>query len=280
MGRIAYVNGRFVAHARARVHIEDRGYQFADGVYEVCAVRGGTLLDEGLHWRRLERSLGELAIELPVTIPALKIIGRELLRRNRVENALLYVQVTRGVAPRDHAFPDARPAIVMTVKPMDHAKTIERAKAGVGVRTMPDLRWKRCDIKSVALLPNVLAKQAARCSGAFEAWLVDEQGCVTEGSSSNAWIVSNDGSIITRHLDHAILPGITRLRLVEIAAERQLKIVERAFTVREAQEAREAFLTSAGTFVMPVVEIDGQKIATGRPGEIASALREAYLGTH
>jgi D-alanine transaminase len=278
MGRIAYVNGRFVPHGQAMVHIEDRGYQFADGVYEVCAIRCGRFLDEDAHWRRLERSLREIAIEMPLAPAAWRLISRELVRRNRVTDALLYLQVTRGVAARDHAFPvSARPAVVMTVKSFDYQKAEERARHGVAIKTMPDLRWRRCDIKSVSLLPNVLAKEAAKRAGAYEAWLTDGDGYVTEGSSSNAWILAPDGQLVTRALDAAILPGITRHVLMKLVAERGLKLEERAFTVEEAKAAREAFITSASAFVLPVVEIDGHAISNGHPGETARTLRRAYL---
>lgn len=277
MGRIAYVNGRFVPHADAFVHIEDRGLQFSDGVYEVCPVRGGRILDEAAHWDRLDRSLKELAIAYPVRRAVLKPIIGELLRRNRVIDDMIYLQITRGVAPRDHAFPaKARPSLVMTAKAIDYDKMEARAQKGVSVRTMPDLRWRRPDIKSISLLPNVLAKQAARSAGAYEAWLVDDQGFVTEGASSNAWIVDGSGRLITRSLGTAILPGTIRHALMAIAADLQLKVEERAFTVPEAKSAREAFLTAATNFVMPIVEIDGEPIGTGRPGPIALRLRRAY----
>jgi len=267
-----------VPHGDASVHIEDRGYQFADGVYEVFAVRGGRLLDETGHYARLERSLGELSIAAPMKREALRLIIRELLRRNRVHDGLLYLQITRGVAPRDHAFPNGvKPALVMTAKSVDWEKADARARAGVAVRTFPDLRWQRCDIKSVSLLPNVLAKQAARLAGAHEAWLVDEAGLVTEGSSSNAWIVSGDGTLITRDLSAAILTGTIRQALMSVAAEHQIKVEERGFTVAEAKAAKEAFLTAATNFVMPVTEIDGSPVGNGRPGQISLRLRAAYL---
>jgi D-alanine transaminase len=278
MGRIAYVNGRFVPHADASVHIEDRGYQFADGVYEVCAIRDGVLLDEEAHWRRLWRSLNELAIARPLTPPALTLIARELVRRNRVRNGLLYLQVTRGVAPRDHVFPqNVRPSIVMTVKYADSAKGDARAEAGVAVRSFPDLRWKRCDIKTVALLPNILAKQAAKAAGAYEALLVDENGLVTEGASSNMWIVTPERKLVTRHLDSAILAGVTRGTVLALAAAQGVTVEERAFSVEEAKGAHEAFLTNASALVTPVVQIDGAPVGNGHPGEVARALRATYL---
>lgn len=278
MGRIAYVNGRFVPHGDATVHIEDRGYQFADGVYEVCAIRDGVLLDEEAHWRRLWRSLGELAIARPVTPAALKLIARELVRRNKVRDGLLYLQITRGVAPRDHVFPaGVRPSIVMTVKWHDSAKNDARAAAGVAVKSFPDLRWKRCDIKTVALLPNILAKQAAKAAGAHEALLVDEDGFVTEGASSNLWIVTPERKLVTRQLDSAILAGVTRGAVMTLAKAQNVSLEERAFTLEEAKRAHEAFLTNASALVTPIVEIDGAPVGNGHPGEVARALRAAYL---
>lgn len=278
MSQIAYVNGRFVPLADAMVHVEDRGYQFADGVYEVCALRDGRMLDEEGHWRRLERSLRELKIAMPLSRAGLNIVTRELLRRNRLRNALLYLQVTRGAAKRDHAFPDdVPPALVITLRHFDFAKAEARAEAGIAVRTMPDIRWKRCDIKSVSLLPNVLAKQAAREAGAHEAWFVDDGGIVTEGASTNAWIVAAGNRLVTRHLDHAVLPGITRQAIIGVAAEKGLELEQRGFTVAEAKAAREAFVTSATTFVTPVVSIDGAPVGTGKPGDLSRALRATYL---
>jgi D-alanine transaminase len=278
MGRIAYVNGRFVPHRDAVVHIEDRGFQFADGVYEVYAVRGGRLLDEQGHSTRLERSLNELSIAAPMNRKSLALIGRELLRRNRVREGVLYLQITRGVAPRDHAFPTGvKPSLVMTARTYDYEKAEARAQAGVAVRTFPDLRWARRDIKSVSLLPNVLAKQAARLAGAYEAWLVDEDGFITEGASSNAFIVDDKGTLITRALGPAILAGTIRESLRSIAAEHQIRIEERPFSVAEARAAKEAFMTAASNFVMPVTEIDGEPVGDGRPGQMSARLRAAYL---
>ncbi|MBW7835285.1 MAG: D-amino-acid transaminase [Sphingomonadales bacterium] len=277
MSRIAYVDGRYVPHREASVHIEDRGYQFADGVYEVCAVMNGRLLDEAPHLDRLDRSLRELRIPQPMTRPALLRVLREVVRRNRVRQGLVYMQVTRGVARRDHPFPaHARPVLVVAAKHVNFAKTAARAAAGVKVITVPDQRWARCDIKSVALLPNILAKQAAVEAGAFEAWQVDEDGYVTEGSSTNAWIVTKDGVLVTRQLGNEILPGITRAAILAIAKTSNLKVEERPFTVAEAKSAREAFVTSATSFAMPVIEIDGQAIANGAPGSIARMLFAAY----
>ncbi|MCP1335776.1 D-amino-acid transaminase [Futiania mangrovi] len=278
MPRIAYVNGRYVPHAQASVHVEDRGYQFADGVYEVCAVKNGRLLDEGPHLDRLDRSLRELRIDPPMARPALRVVLREVMRRNLLRDGLLYFQVTRGVAPRDHAFPaHAASSLVVTARPVDLVKAQARAEEGVRAVTHPDIRWKRCDIKAVALLPNVLAKQAAKEAGGYEAWLVDETGHVTEGSSTNAWIVDTDGNLVTRALDSAILGGITRRMLMQVAQEAGVHIIERPFTVEEAKAAREAFITSATSFVTPVTQIDDAVIGNGRPGSVAMRLRELYI---
>jgi D-alanine transaminase len=277
MARYAYVNGRYVDHRQARVHIEDRGYQLADGVYEVVGVRDGKLIDEGPHLDRLDRSLRELRIAWPVSRAALEFIIRELMRRNRLHDGLVYIQVTRGVARRDHAFPTqpVKPALVLTTKNTRRAEA--DPGAGVAVLSQPDIRWERCDIKTVALLPNVLAKQAARERGAYEAWLVDDKGCVTEGASTNAWIVTPDGELVTRQTDHGILAGITRQTLKSLCSSLQLKFVERPFTLAEAKKAREAFITSATSFVTPVVKIDGAAVGDGKPGPTARRLREEYV---
>ena len=277
MARYAYVNGRYVDHRAASVHIEDRGYQLADGVYEVVGVRDGKLIDEQPHIDRLDRSLKELRIGWPVSRNTMGFILRELMRRNRLRDGLVYMQVTRGVARRDHGFPTTpvKPALVMTTKATRHI--VADAGAGVAVKSMPDIRWERCDIKSVALLPNVLAKQAAREAGAYEAWLVDAKGCVTEGAATNAWIVTQDGELVTRQTDNGILSGITRQTLKSICNSLQLKLVERPFTVEEAKKAREAFITSATSFVTPVVKIDGDKVADGKVGATARRLREEYV---
>ncbi len=278
MSRIAYVNGAYVPHALASVHIEDRGYQFADGVYEVWAVRGGKLLDSAGHFARLERSLHELRIKAPMGAGALDVVLNEVVRRNRVRNGLVYLQITRGVAPREHAFPKGiNASIVITARSLSPAAGEQTAAEGVAAITTADERWKRCDIKSVSLLPNILAKQKAQEQGAYEAWLVDEEGMVTEGASSNAWIVSKDGVLITRSLSPAILGGITRARVLALAKQRQLKVEERAFTVAEAQQAQEAFMTSSINLVTAIVSLDGAAIGDGRPGPLATALRKDYL---
>ena len=253
MSRIAYVNGQYVAHAQAMVGIEDRGYQFADGVYEVCEVRGARLVDERRHMARLDRSLRELRMAHPMTPKALGIVMRETVRRNRVRDGIVYVQVTRGEMRRDFPFPPegTRPSIVVTARSHDTAKLETQAAEGIAIVTMPDLRWQRVDIKSVALLPNVLAKQQAREQGAKEAWLVDDQGRVTEGASSNAWIVTRDGKLVTRPLSGDILPGITRSVVIDLIAREGLGFEERPFTVEEAYAAREAFVTSASQLARP-----------------------------
>ena len=278
MSRIVYVNGRYVARAAARVDVEDRGYQFADGVYEVCEVRGGRLVDEARHLARLQRSLGELRIALPMTLAALRVVLRETVRRNRVVDGIVYLQITRGVARRDFPFPErgVAPTVVAMARGSDSAKLERLAADGIAVVTVPDIRWGRVDIKTVALLPNVLAKQAAREQGAREAWLVDAAGRVTEGASSNAWIVSRDGTLITRSLDHHILAGVTRATLIDAARTLGLAVEERAFTVDEAYAAREAFVTSASQTVMPVVRIDGRPVGNGAPGLLATRLRRDF----
>jgi D-alanine transaminase len=278
MSRIAYVNGRYLPHNHAAVSIEDRGFQFADGVYEVCEVRGGRLIDERRHMTRLQRSLRELRIALPMPLAALKVVLRETVQRNRVHDGIVYLQVTRGAAPRDFPFPrgGTAPTVVVTARGNDPAKLARMAEEGISVVTVPDIRWQRVDIKSVALLPNVLAKQAARDKGAREAWLVDARGYVTEGGSSNAWIVMADGVLVTRPLGNGILPGVTRSVVVDALASKKLTLEERAFTVEEAYAAQEAFVTSASQIVMPVVRIDGRPVGSGRPGPIAMGLRRDF----
>jgi D-alanine transaminase len=269
MSRIAYVNGRYLPHREASVHIDDRGYQFADGVYEVIAIERGRLVDEGLHLRRLGRSLAELEIAEPMLEASLKTIMREVIRRNRVCDGIIYIQMTRGVAPRDHAFPRyARTQVVMTARRSKPANPKILAE-GAQVITLPDLRWARCDIKSIALLPNILGKQQAREAGAYEAWQVDSDGNVTEGTSTNAWIVTAAGEVVTRAATHAILNGVTRLGVIRVIKQAGLKFVERPFSVAEAKRAREAFLTSTTAYVTPVVRIDDSIVGNGKPGPLA-----------
>lgn len=278
MSRIAYVNGRYRDLRDACVNVEDRGYQFADGVYEVCEVRGARLVDFPRHMARLQRSLRELQIAEPMSITAFAIIMREVVRRNRVTYGIVYLQVTRGVARRDHAFPpnSVKPSVVVTARALDYEKKQQTAATGIKVITLVENRWPRVDIKSVSLLPNVLAKQEAREKGAYEAWYVDSDGFITEGASSNAWIVTKDGRAVTRSVDRGILAGITRAVLVEVMGALQIRLEERPFTPAEAREAAEAFVTSASQIVMPVVAIDGQVVGNGQPGGITRQLREEF----
>ena len=279
MSRFAYVNGRFVRHGEAAVHIEDRGYQLADGVYEVWAVFGGKLADAAGHFTRLWRSLDELRIAHPMSEKALTVVLRETIRRNKVREGMVYLQVTRGVAPRDHAFPNPAvpPAVVVTAKRVDRVAAEDKAAKGQSVITVSENRWGRCDIKSIGLLPNALAKQAARERGAVEAWFVDDLGLVTEGASSNAWIVDAEGRLRTRDTQANILRGITRSSLLEVIAEAGLPIAEQPFTVEEAKAAKEAFITGAGTLVLPIVNVDGAQIGDGKPGPVATRLRRLYI---
>lgn len=276
MPRYAYVNGQYLPHGQAAVHIEDRGYQFADGVYEVVPVAGGRAVDEIPHLDRLVRSLAELRIAMPMSRRALELVCRELLRRNGVRNGIIYIQVTRGVAPRNHAFPaHARPALVMTTKRMVFAGQ-SKFENGVSVITAPDQRWARRDIKTINLLPNCLAKQAATEAGAYEALQVDNEGNVTEGTSSNAWIVARNGSLVTRQLSNDILHGVTRRTILAIATEEGVGFEERPFTVAEALGASEVFVTSATSFVTPVVEVDGKRVGDGKPGPLTRRLLAWY----
>lgn len=279
MSRFAYVNGRFVRHGEAAVHIEDRGYQLADGVYEVWAVFDGKLADAEGHFTRLWRSLDELRIVHPMSQAALLLVLREAVRRNKVRNGLCYLQVTRGVAKRDHAFPNPAvlPAVVITAKSTDRAAADAKAAKGASVISTPETRWARCDIKSIGLLPNALAKQAARERGALEAWFVDDMGLVTEGASSNAWIIDGEGVLRTRDTNANILRGVTRTTLLEVIRETGVPFSEKPFTIAEAQAAKEAFITGAGSLLTPIVEVDGVKLGDGKPGEVATRLRRLYI---
>ena len=277
MARIAYVNGQYMLHRNAAVHVEDRGYQFGDGVYEVFAVMGGKLIGEQGHLDRLAHSLGELRIEWPLSRAAMMVAVKEVARRNHVQDGLVYLQVTRGIAPRDHPFPThAESALVITARksgPLDKGAL----RTGVDVITIQDIRWQRCDIKSVALLPNVLGKQQAREAGAFEAWQVDDEGYVTEGTSTNAWIVTADGNLITRSASTSILNGVTRLAVLEAAADAGIGVTERPFTPEEAMAAREAFITSSTSHVKAVTRIDGHSIGNGHIGDLTSRILDAYV---
>jgi D-alanine transaminase len=277
MSRVAYVNGRYRPLTSARIHIEDRGFQFSDAVYEVIAIKDGLFVDEALHLARLHRSLDALKIAAPMSDAALKVVLREVVRQNDVSEGIVYFQVSRGAAPRDFAFPkDARPSLVVTARQrgLSDPRLIE---AGVAVITIPDIRWARPDIKSVSLLPNALGKQQAKERGAFEAWQVDHDGNVTEGTSSNAWIVTAAGDVVTRSTqDHAILNGVTRQGLLRLVDDTGLQFVERSFSVAEAKAAQEAFLTSASNFLIPVVRIDDIPVGTGRPGPLTRRLIARY----
>jgi D-alanine transaminase len=279
MARIIYVNGRYLPWAEARVHAEDRGFQFGDAIYEVCEVRHGRLIDEARHMDRLERSLGALKIPVPMSRAALGRVIRETIRRNRVADGSVYLQVSRGARPRDFLFSDAIdlvPTVVCLARAGAAARAETLAETGIGVRSMPDNRWGRCDIKTVMLLPASIAKEAAREIGAKEAWLLDAKGFVTEGASSNAWIIDAEGRLITRAINAEILRGVTRTTLIDLIKREGLELIERPFTIAEAKAAREAFNTSATAVVMPVVAIDGSPVGNGAPGLTTSRLRAAF----
>jgi len=276
VSRIAYVNGRYVPHGQAAVHIDDRGYQFADGVYEVCGIKNGKLVDEDLHLERLRHSLDELRIIAPVGERALKAILRETVRRNRVSQGIVYFQISRGVAPRNHSFPKkpVPASLVVTARPNNPAALEELAQAGIAVVTRPDERWRHPHIKSLALLPNILAKQSASEAGAWEAWLVNADGEVTEGSSTNAWIVERDGTVVTHPANGRILNGIVRRVLIEAATAHQIRVEERAFRAEDLRNASEAFITASSLPLLPVVSIDGAPVGEGTPGPVARRLRD------
>ena len=276
MSRIVYVNGEFVPEEDARISVFDRGFLFADGVYEVSSVIDGKLIDNAAHIARLQRSLDELSMAPPCSMEEIEAIQKEMLARNNLEEGMLYLQVSRGAADRDFNFPAQSTSSLVMFTQAKNLATNPVATRGLSVVSVPDLRWGRRDIKTVQLLYPSLAKEEAKAKGADDAWLV-EDGTVTEGTSNNAWIVTKDGTIITRQLSHDILHGITRRSVMRLAAERQIKIEERPFTIEEAQHAREAFVTSASAFVMPVVEIDGVKLSDGKPGELTRRLRSIYL---
>lgn len=277
MSRVVYVNGQYVPYGQAAVHVEDRGFQFADGVYEVIAVINGRLVDLAGHLDRLDRSLDELRIDRPMARGPLMVVLNETVRRNRVTEGSVYLQVTRGTARREFSFPvDTPPSLIVIGRHANMAASHEKAAKGVAAITRPDIRWGRCDIKTVGLLPAALAKQAAKEAGAYEALLVDRDGFITEGSSSNAWIVTRDNVLVTRKLGTDILGGITRNAVIELAKREGLKFEERAFTVAEAQDAKEAFVSSTTSYVMPIVTIDGKPVGNGGPGVVAAKLRSLY----
>ena len=277
MPRIAYVNGRYTSHMCAGVHIEDRGFQFADGVYEVISIYNGQFIDIELHLDRLDRSLFELEIPWPTTRRVFNVILREVVQRNRVKNGSVYLQVTRGSSDRDFAYPENLSPSLIVYARKKLRDTVETASIGHKVISKPDIRWKRCDIKTVSLLPAVMAKQAAVREGAIEAWLINEQGMVTEGTSSNAWIVTLDNELITRPIDNSILSGVTRLTVLNLAQKLGLNLIERTFSLDEAKEAKEAFCTSSTALIKPIVEIDREKVGDGRVGTLTKVLIENYL---
>jgi D-alanine transaminase len=274
--RWVHVNGEVVAAESAVISIFDRGFLFADGVYEVTSVLNGRLVDAQRHMDRLERSLGELRIPVPHAREAILEIHRDLIARNELRDGVVYLQITRGAGEREFIFPRTVQPSVVAFTQVKELRNPSFLANGVKVVTVPDIRWQRRDIKSVALLAQVLGKQDAADAGAFEGWMV-EHGRVTEGTTSTAFIVDKHGKLITRPLTNAVLPGVTRLAVLDLVEEAGLGFEERTFSVEEAYEATEAFLTSASTFVAPVVEIDGHRIGQGRPGLIATRLREMYV---
>lgn len=276
--KISYVNGRYVPHEDAFVHIEDRGYQFSDGVYEVIGIMNGKMFDDELHFKRLERSCKHLHMNMPVTVPAMKIIVNELIRRNRVKDSYIYIQVTRGVAPRNHAFPKpgTKPALTIMFTTLTPPPQKDYDK-GVSIITGKDIRWHRKDIKSISLLANILAKQDAVIAGVKENWLVDKvTGFITEGSSTNAYIVDKSGVVRTHPADECILGGVTRDVVLQIAKKNKIKVSEKPFTIAELRSAKEAFITSTTSGVLPVVKADGKNIGNGKPGEITMRLNKLY----
>lgn len=278
MTRIVYVNGRYFPYAHARVHVEDRGFQFADAVYEVCEINNGRLVDLTRHLQRLDGSLKAVAIDRPMSDAALRHIFFETVRRNRVRHGTLYLQISRGQAPRDFPFPNpaVRPTVVCLARAHSRGAMAALAVDGIHVQTEPDPRWRRCDIKTVMLLPAVLAKQAARQTGAREVWFVDRDGLITEGASSTAWIITPDGQALTRPLSEAILPGVTRATVIDELETLGLQFEQRPFSVAEAERAREAFQTSASGTVLPVVKVNGAILGDGKPGALTVQLRHKF----
>jgi D-alanine transaminase len=278
MSRIVYVNGAYLPEEKAKISVFDRGFLFADGVYEVSSVLRGKLIDNQGHLARLHRSLGELDMAAPASDAEIETIQKTLIEKNDVDEGLVYLQVTRGAADRDFAYPEGvKPSLVMFTQKKNVIASPQASK-GISVVSADDIRWKRRDIKSVGLLAPCMAKMQAKAAGADDAWLV-EDGYVTEGSSNNAFIVNAEGKLVTRQLGNEILAGITRKAVLKLAQEQQIKIEQRPFTIEEAFHAREAFITSATTFVMPVISIDGNPVADGTPGEVTRRLRELYIET-
>lgn len=278
MTRQVYVNGRYLPYRQAHVHVEDRGFQFADAVYEVCEVRDGKLVDVPRHLERLRRSLGELQITFKITDRTLRHIMRQVVIRNRVRAGMLYMQVSRGAAERDFLFPtpQGEATFVCFARSRRAVPGLDAATSGINVVTMDDPRWKRCDIKTVMLLPAVLAKQDAHCQGANEVWFVDRDGLVTEGASSTAWIVRDGSQLVTRPLSYQLLPGVTRRTLLDQVSSLGLTVVERPFSVEEAEAADEAFQTAASGTITPVTQINGKTIGTGHPGHLTMQLRQSF----
>ena len=279
MSRIIYVNGSYKPYADAAIHAEDRGFQFADSIYEVIEVLDGKLVDATRHMTRLARSLRELHMPPPMSDAALLHVISRTIKLNRVRDGLVYVQVSRGEGRRDFAFPSPEsvaPTLVVIARSQSQSKIAALASTGIAVKTMPDIRWGRSDIKTVMLLPACLAKDAAKRDGAKEAWFTDADGAITEGASSNAWIVTAAGKLVTRAVSNAILRGVTRTTLIDLLKRDGLELEERSFSIEEAKKAREAFITSAGNVVMPVVSIDGAPIGNGAPGILTLKLREAF----
>jgi D-alanine transaminase len=276
MSRIVYVNGSYVPEAEAKISVFDRAFLFGDGVYEVTAVVEGQLLDFAAHLARLDRSMQEIALEPPLTHAELRPLHEELITRNKLDEGIVYLEITRGVADRDFAYPeDAKPTVVAFTQSRPLIDN-PYATTGVKIITIPDIRWKRRDIKSTAMLGQAMGKQAAKLKGAYEAWMV-EDGYVTEGTSSSAFIVDKDGIVRTQPLGHHILPGVTRRSVLRLAEIEGVRVEERPFTVEEALSAREAFMSAASAFVLPIIEVDGTKIGDGRPGPIAKLFRELYI---
>ncbi len=278
MSRVAYVNGNYLDFKKSLVHIEDRGFQFADGVYEVFNVSESKLVDYDLHLKRLFRSLSELKIKSPISKNTYIYHIKNIIKKNIITNGLIYLQITRGVAPRDHKFPkQPKSSIVITGRHSSENEYENKFKNGIKVTTHDDIRWGRCDIKTVSLLPNVLAKQDAHIKGASEAWLINKEGFITEGCASNAWILRKDNTLITHPSNNSILTGITRTSFIKGLKKHSIKFKEIKFRVKDIRSAKEAYATSATQHVTPVIKVDKIKIGNGKPGKYASIFRDAYM---